>query len=569
MQTELRTRMGFDGVVITDCGAIGFMTSTHKWTRKNGTAYTPVEVTAASLKAGTDLCCGSAYSDDLPLAYNAGLVNDTDLDRSVRRVLAGYMELGLFQDSEEASKDTRRQFDMSIVDSKAHRALAKKAAISGTVLLKNRNHTLPLGGQGMDSVRLGSTTGRARTRPIKLAIVGPNANRTVSLTSSYSGCRNQAGGPIIPECSFVTPLDGLRSAASASALFDSDVSYASGVDIDTPDTSGIGAAVAIAAQADVTVVFGGLITCQENGDQCQEAEARDRSTPVNAQGHDDPRAGGTGIGRDYGIGLPGKQLALIQALANSTNTTIVLVVMSGSAVEVTWAAASSRVGAIVQAFYPGVLGGSALADVLLGVTPPAGKLPVMVPTSELQLPDDYLNQSMQAGMGRTHRYFNGTPLYPFGFGLGYSTFTYSNLEVSHSVLPAGAASVAATNGTIVRISVAVTNNGEYAAGPSEEVVLVFARPQLSQPPTPGMSVPRQMLVGFSKISIQPGKTSSVVIAVPSHRLRLVGHDERSFELLRGRYELYVGGCAPGSSVGMPTAEEGGPQPPLTAALLVQ
>ena len=78
--------------------------------------------------------------------------------------------------------------------------------------------------------------------------------------------------------------------------------------------------------------------------------------------HDDPRAGSTGIGRDYGIGLPGKQLALIQALANSTNTTIVLVVMSGSAVEVTWAAASSRVGAIVQAFYPGVLGGSALAD---------------------------------------------------------------------------------------------------------------------------------------------------------------------------------------------------------------
>ena len=117
MQTELRKRMGFDGVVVTDCGAIGFMTSTHKWTRKNGTAYTPVEVTAASLKAGTDLCCGSAYSDDLPLAYDAGLVNDTDVDRSVRRVLAGYMELGLFQDSKEASRDTRRQYHMRIVDS--------------------------------------------------------------------------------------------------------------------------------------------------------------------------------------------------------------------------------------------------------------------------------------------------------------------------------------------------------------------------------------------------------------------------------------------------------------------
>ena len=111
--------------------------------------------------------------------------------------------------------------------------------------------------------------------------------------------------------------------------------------------------------------------------------------------------------------MPGQQLTLLKAIAKSTDTPIVLVVLSGSAVEVAWASASPRVGAIIQHFYPGVLGGQALANVLFGEAAPAGKLPVMVVHNESQLPSDYLNQSMQAGPGRTHRYFTGNnPLYP-------------------------------------------------------------------------------------------------------------------------------------------------------------
>ena len=167
--------------------------------------------------------------------------------------------------------------------------------------------------------------------------------------------------------------------------------------------------------------------------------------------------------------------------------------------------AAGRIGAIVQHFYAGALGGEALAEVLFGVTAPSGRLPVMVPQSEDQLPKDYLDQSMVAPPGRTHRYFQGTPLYPFGFGLGYSTFGYSRLIVSHHTLAAGAADLAAQ----IRISVDVTNNGEYEGAPSDEVVMAFVTPTLHTAPTVTMAVPRQLLLGFSRAVVPPGRTVQV------------------------------------------------------------
>merc|ERR1711871_1466356 len=150
--------------------------------------------------------------------------------------------------------------------------------------------------------------------------------------SNYAGCKNQPGGPILSSCTFVNPLQGLRTAAKASPLIDSGVQYVQGVDIDTTDTSRIKDAVDAAKNADVVIFIGGLITCQETGDQCIEAEARDRSS-------------GASPPRDFGIGLPGKQLDLLQAIANQTETKIIVVLMSGSAVAVPWAANNPRVSA--------------------------------------------------------------------------------------------------------------------------------------------------------------------------------------------------------------------------------
>jgi len=443
LETELRVRIGFEGIVISDCGAIGFMTSEHHWHQSNGTEYSPMQAAAASLRAGTDLNCGGAFPAQLAPALQAGLVTMHQVDLAVQRALFGHMELGLYQDTAAGKKDPRRQVPMSVVDSPEHRALAQQAAREAVVLLKNERGfhfltltltltltlsslspltqtqieqgSLPLGGVGMArgmasvAAAVSGKSGRGGG-PIRLAVVGPNANRTMTLTSNYAGCKDSAGGPILPTCTFVNPLQGIQAQATVSDLFASEVAFAPGVDIDTNSTAGIAAAVSAASEADVTIVVAGLITCQETGAECQEAEARDRSTPVNADGTLNSSST-AGIGYDYGIGLPGKQQVLLEAIAAKTNTTIVLVLLSGSAVATPWAARSPRIGAILQLFYPGVLGGAALAEVLFGQAAPSGRLPVMIPESELQLPRDYLDQSMEAGPGRTHRYFTGKPLF--------------------------------------------------------------------------------------------------------------------------------------------------------------
>ena len=145
---------------------------------------------------------------------------------------------------------------------------------------------------------------------------------------------------------------------------------------------------------------------------------------------------------------------------------------------------------------------------------------------------------MTAGMGRTHRYFQGEPLYRFGYGLGYSTFTYSGLIISHKTLEAGKAN------TALQVEVTIWNNGEFPRQ-SDETVMVFASPlSLSRSPTPHMSVPRQMLLGFTKVTTHPGRATRVKLPVAAKHMRLLGHDGE-YALLKGEYRLHVGGQPPG------------------------
>lgn len=501
LKNELRGKMGFQGIVISDCGAIGFMISNHRWNHSSGTPYTLTEAAAASLNAGTDLNCGSAYATSLPAALNKSMIDEKTINTALARNLRGWLELGLFQDSATAAVDPRRRIPMSVVDSPEHRALAKQAAVESAVLLKN-DGTLPLAPGG-------------RT---KIAVVGPNANRTLTLTSNYAGCKRGAGGPIIPSCTFVNPLQGLT------ALF-SNVTFAQGVDIDTDNVSGIANAVAVARDADVVIFVGGLITCQETGDQCIEAEAKDRST-------------GASPPRDVGVGLPGKQLELLEALAQETNTSIVAVIMSGSAVALPWASREPRISAIVQHFYAGVLGGEALAEVLAGLHAPSGRLPVMVPESEAQLPKDYLDSSMTAGMGRTHRYFTGTPLYPFGFGMGYSTFEYQKLSLSEGAI--STTSEGALSRKFITASVRILNRGEFAK-PHMHTVVIFAHNielTIDRNANVAASVPKQLMVGFTKVWIKPREVVTINVDIPLRNLRL--YIGRSFEVMRGSYVLSAG-----------------------------
>ena len=131
LQKQLRERMGFEGIVITDCGAIGMMTANHHWNHSNGTAYTPIEATAAAMAAGTDLNCGGAYGADLKAAWAAKMVTIEMLKQAAGRAVYGWLELGLFEDTAAAALDARRQVPMSAVDSAPHRALAREAAVQG------------------------------------------------------------------------------------------------------------------------------------------------------------------------------------------------------------------------------------------------------------------------------------------------------------------------------------------------------------------------------------------------------------------------------------------------------
>eukprot|EP00938_MAST-03A_sp_MAST-3A-sp1_P001587 g1587.t1 len=493
----LRDQMKFnDGIVVTDCGAIDFMISNHKWNHSDGRPYNRSEVASATLAAGTDLNCGTAYSM-LPQALKENLLNPSDIDLSVRRQLLGYMRLGLFQDTQTDRLDWRRNISMDVVDSSEHRDLALRIAAESVIVLKNHDELLPLGGYGMANISSESP------RPMKLAVIGPNANRTLTLTSNYAGCKDAAGGPILSTCTFVNPLQGIRNVAKSLNHLDDDVEYATGCDIDTDRVDGFEEAVSVAKDADVVILVLGLITCQETGDQCIEAEARDRSTGSNPP-------------LDFGTALPGKQELLLETLANSTNTSIVVVIESGSAVSVPWAKSSDRISAIVQHFYSGVLGGEALAQVLTGLQAPSGRLPLMIPYDESSLPKDYLDQSMTATPGRTHRYFKGDPLFRFGFGMEYSTFDLATPRVEIS-----------NNGELAYLAVNVTNRGEYVFNASKYVVNVFASP------TQQDSSLVEMLVGFSKITLNVGQMREVRVEIPIRRFALSSETARTFELRIG------------------------------------
>ncbi len=220
-----------------------------------------------------------------------------------------------------------------------------------------------------------------------------------------------------------------------------------------------------------------------------------------------------------GLDLPGMQEDLLQAV-HATGTPVVLVLLNGSPISVNWAAA--HVPAIVEAWYPGEEGGTALADVLFGDYNPAGRLPVTFPRSLADLPpfEDYRMA------GRTYRYADATPLFSFGYGLSYTRFAYTNLHVP--------AEVKAGEGMTVRVD--VSNVGERAG---DEVVQLYVRAQDAPVPTPV-----RHLEGFRRITLQPGETQTVTFTLRPEQLSLITDDGRRM-VLPGEYGVWLGGGQPG------------------------
>jgi beta-glucosidase len=366
----LRDQWGFDGHVVSDCGAIYDIYANHKF------AGSSEEAAADAVKAGDDLCCGTDYNS-LTRAVRGGLVSEAQIDTAVSRLFKARFQLGLFDPPE---KVPFAQIPVSENDTPAHEALALKVARESIVLLKN-NGVLPL---NLAKIR-------------RIAVIGTNADSVPVLLGNYNGTPSRP----------VTILDGIKKIAGENA----EVIYEPGCPL-ALHTNAAGeinmekwdAAISAAASADAVIYVGG-ISPQLEGEEMK----------VNFDGFSG--------GDRTRIELPSQQTELLKEL-QATGKPVVFVNCSGSAIAMPWEA--ENLPAILQAWYPGEQGGRAVAEILFGDENPAGRLPITFYRSTEDLPafEDY---SMS---NRTYRYFNGTPLFAFGHGLSYTKFDYSGAKLN-------------------------------------------------------------------------------------------------------------------------------------------
>jgi beta-glucosidase len=427
------------------------------------------EASAQALLAGCDLCCGDTYLA-LGDAVTRGLVTEAQIDVALRRLLRTRFKLGMFDPDDAVAY---AQIPFEVVGCDAHHALALEATRASLVLLKNENGLLPLRRESL------------RT----LAVIGPNADDVRVLLGNYHG------EPINP----YTPLRGLRERLEPGV----DVLYAEGCPLTgDPAAADFSAALDVANRADAVVLVMGL-------SQALEGE----------EGHK------PGVGDRSGLGLPEVQEALVKAVTAAGKPTV-LVLFNGSPVAVNWAQA--HVPAIIEAWYPGQAAGIALAEVLLGDYNPAGRLPITFPKSFDQIPafEDY---DMR---GRTYRYMDAEPLYPFGYGLSYTTFAYHGLTLAQA-------------GDAVAVTVKVTNSGDRAG---DEVVQLYLRDVEASVP-----VAKHRLAGFTRVYLAAGETRQVAFTLKPEQFALVLPDgTRAVE--PGMFRIAVGGGQPGFAANVISAD---------------
>jgi beta-glucosidase len=464
---HLRKQWGFKGYVVSDCGAAAdiYIKDGHRY------APDPVSATTVAFNAGMDIICGdfrnhwNTEADAIVTAVRRGTLPESVIDRALTRLFTARMRLGLF---DPPGGNVYSKTAVTENDTPAHRQLARLVAQESLVLLKNSGGLLPL-----------------RKAPGSIAVIGPNADSLDALLGNYNG------DPSKP----VTVLAGIRK-----RFPDSKVSYIEGTGLVASGKGGDPqAALGAARTADLVVMVAGL-----------SARIEGEEMKVDAEGF----AGGDRTSID----LPKPQQQLLERL-HALGKPLVLVLLNGSALAVNWA--DAHVPAIVEAWYPGEEGGSAVAALLAGDFSPAGRLPVTFYKSVDQLPpfDDY-------AMGkRTYRYFDGEPLYPFGYGLSYTTFQYANARSSNSSVDGK---------QDVKVSVEVTNAGPVQ---SDEVVQLY----LSRPGVAGAAL--RALKGFQRIHLQAGEKKAVEFTLTSRDLSIVDQDGKR-RLLPGTVDVWIGGGQP-------------------------
>jgi len=459
----LRNTWGFTGHVVSDCGAVGNIVGDHHYAKTNA------EGDADAIKAGLDLECGGSFHA-LTKSVAQGLVSEKDIDTALHRVLTIRFRLGLFDPPDRVPWSNT---PMTEVESPDHLALARAIARESMVLLKNNNHLLPLD----------------KTKLKHIVVLGANAK--AHLNGNYNGA------PTTP----ITVLDGIQQEVGDAVKVD----YFKGAPLthkpnhpkDDVLPEDYHKALNAAKTADVIIYVGGLDT---------ELEGEDSSYMSEGFSHGDRTA----------IELPAVQGKLLHEL-QATGKPVVFVNCTGSAIAMPWEAAN--IPAILQAWYPGGQGGAAVADVLFGNYNPSGRLPIIFYEKTADLPafTDYRMAN------RTYRYFTGKVLFPFGFGLSYTTFDYL------PVTPA-AATVTATDA--LHLTVPVKNTGELDG---DEVVQVYLHHMDSPVPQP-----IRTLVAFKRVTVPKGATVNVDFDIPVERFHYWSVEKKAYVVDPGHDEIQVG-----------------------------
>jgi beta-glucosidase len=482
----LRDEWKFNGFVVSDWG------SPHELIA-HGTAADDAEAATEALTAGVDMdMVDGSYLNELPGLVKSGKVPAGVLDEAVRRVLRIKFKAGLFD--HPYADPNREKTDILTPE---NREVARKLAFESLVLLQNNNDVLPL------------------NRKQRIAVIGPLANDKASQLGPWAG-NGQAADAI-------TPLEAFRQ-----KMGNDHVLYAKGVDI-PPFESGLGAGVAAPAPASAT------------GVRSTESENKPPSIEdaVNAANKSDvvvlfvgELAGMTGEASSRAsLDLPGDQMKLIDAVV-ATGKPVVLVLESGRPLDIRWA--PQKVSAIVQAWFLGVEAGNAIAHTLLGDASPSGRLPLSWPRSVGEIPTYYNHKATgrPAAPDRWHTGYldqSSTPLYPFGYGLTYTKFGYSNLKVESPTL--------AADGTL-RVSADIQNSGTREG---TEVVQLYVHDRVA--PT---SRPVRELKGFERVSLAPGEHKTVEFAVKAKDLG--SYDPAMHWIVpSGTYDVWV---APDSASGV-------------------
>ena len=442
----------------------------------------PEESAALALNAGCDLNCGSTYPM-LTVSFKKGLVTEEAIDTALGRVLRTRFKLGMF---DPPKKSRWAKLDRKIINCEKHRRLALKAAHKSIVLLKNDNNLLPL-----DST------------PKKITVAGPAAANAHTLFGNYYGVSVR----------FITILEGL--AEKVKDKFGINLVYRQGCLMHSENSRSL---VRYGEEnvSDVVIVTLGLDGALEGEEG--DAIASDSNGDRNA------------------IEIPPWQLKFLKAVREAGKK-IILILTGGSPI----AFPEELADAVIFAWYSGELGGQAVADIIFGDVVPSGKLPLTFPASTEQLPP-YEDYSMK---GRTYRYMKEKPLYPFGFGLSYTSFRFDSIALSSSSICAGGS---------VKASVTLSNTGKYDA---DEVVQIYVSRDKR-----GEDEPIASLRAFRRIFIRAGKSEKVEFDLASSAFETV-NAQGEYQLLPGSYTITAADAAP-----VPVSVEKGASSPVSVKITV-